>query len=39
MTHADGNGFLTDAEMRRRAHLLLLVTLGQQFFGQSDLDV
>ena len=33
VTDADGNCFLTDAEMRRRAHLLLLVALGQYFFG------
>ena len=35
---ADGDGFLTYAEMSRRAHLLLFVALGQQFFGQSNLE-
>jgi hypothetical protein len=36
MTHAHGNRFLADAEMRGRAHLLLLIALRQQFFGQSN---
>jgi hypothetical protein len=36
LANANRDGFLSDAEVRGCAHLLLPVTLGQDFFGAPN---
>src|SRR5262245_31481982 len=38
MAYANRNGLLSRPEMSRRAHLLLLVTVGERFLRQSYLQ-